>query len=479
MILGLGAYLKGIEEKFKNKGHTMKKSKIQNLSLIFVVGLFILIFYVDAHPEQEIKLLMRVDGYIDGHQSVKCFILDPQTGQYQAITLEKGGRRFPQAVQLQSAVLTRSWHWAWSKKLIKFGTTPDSKPHKQKFKKIIKAYHNNRRGNNNVPRMKMSTKVIKVTPIWEFEDKSKFYTQLDFDGNSTAVATDDNQFFKDQNGNFYDPSVMTKTKILATLYVKQQANRQVGTHRIEESDVYFRSEFFNQAKKIYERLATAAFKLALGYKITVWSHDLLSNKDHHADRDFQPINSDLWIKTIFERDDFYYMDKLSGLSVTDYLDKPRILPFEDEVIDIGDYELPEVIDGHIDLDKTHILFLTSLKGFDGDKKMIIKIWRVIQINPLKQELIVKLQGNTLDYPQNIGNNTLVYPSIFLNNVRLGIESDLNKLKNAVNDHGTLQILDGVLFAKALRIRVKITGYLAENGKVKNKSRFFWLVDTKN
>lgn len=455
----------------------MKDILQKTLSLIFSI-VFILVFFAGANHEIEIKFMMKVDGHLDGHYSTSLFMLDPQTGQYLSVTLGEGNWVVPQALQLQSAVLTRSWHWVWPE-LIKFGTTPDSKPHKKKFKQIINKYHNKRRGNTHVPRMKMSTQVIKVKPIEEFEDKSKFYTQLDFDENSTAVMTTDNQFFKDPNGNFYDASVMNTTKIMAILYLKQQGSRQVGTHRIEESDVYFRSGFFNLASKVYEQLGTAAFKLALGFQPTAWSHDLLSNKGHHKDRDFKPINSDLWVKISYERDDFYYEDELIAFYGATYLDRPRLLPFEDEVIDIGEYVLPVVTDSHIDLSKTSILFLTNLKGYDGTKKMIINIWRVVKTTPLELELIVKLQGNTLDFPQNIGNNVLVYPSIFLDNVCLGRQDELTQLKNAVSHFGTPQTIDGVFYTKALRIQVKISGYLEENGKKKNISRFFWLVDTKD
>ncbi|MFQ6109902.1 MAG: hypothetical protein ACE5L7_10170 [Candidatus Aminicenantales bacterium] len=99
--------------------------------------------------------------------------------------------------------------------------------------------------------------MIKVKPIDEFGDKLKFYVQLDFDNDSTAVTTADNQFFKNPNGIFYDASVMTTTKIKAVLYVNQRRNRQVGTHRI--------------------------------------------------DRDFDLINSDLWVKISYERDDLSFI----------------------------------------------------------------------------------------------------------------------------------------------------------------------------
>ena len=71
----------------------------------------------------------------------------------------------------------------------------------------------------------------------------------------------------------------------------------------------------------------------------------------------------------------------------------------------------------------------------------------------------------------------IYASIFLNNVRLGRESDLAKLENAVWKYGTPMTINGVDFDKVIKIKVKLTGLLGEKGGKKTITRIYYLVDT--
>ena len=131
------------------------------------------------------------------------------------------------------------------------------------------------------------------------------------------------------------------------------------------------------------------------------------------------------------------------------------------------------------MSKSPTLFLTNLLGLDKSKtRMIIRIYRETDDTPPKYVRIVTLRGNTMRYPEPVsGYSQMFYASVFLNHVRLGRQGDLNKLIKAVNNHGTLRTIDGGDFEKAIRIRVRVTGFLGEDGPKKNLTRYFWLVNT--
>jgi hypothetical protein len=76
-----------------------------------------------------------------------------------------------------------------------------------------------------------------------------------------------------------------------------------------------------------------------------------------------------------------------------------------------------------------------------------------------------------------GDGTEVFASIFLNHVRIGKKIKLNKLKSVIEKYGRERVIDGITFEKALKIKVRITGYLSEKGGKKNIKRTYWLVCT--
>jgi hypothetical protein len=453
----------------------MKKS-LFGLVLILLTLTLSSAQYTNEYGQQEVALVIKIDTYADGSQSVSYLPVDP--GTRKPLPPDPFVTRVADAsaVKLQPAVLTRSNHWDWPV-VITFDVTKDSLPHKAKVKKIMNKYHNKRRGNSNTPRMKITTKVVEVKPMANFPNPWEYYNQLDWDDHLTVVMTADDQFFKDPFGNVFDPQIVSTTKLFAKALLTLQGNRWIGTYWITEVDVYLVYSFFSVSKITYYRLGTPAFRMGLGYQSTVWSHDYLSSRERHVSAAaFKNAGSTVWTGISHVRDDFYYMDKLGDTWAPNYLSTPRLLPFEDEVLDIGDYDLPWLDEnGNIHLEKSPILFVTNLKGFDGNKKMVIKVFRVTDDNPPKDVKLVTLRGNTLRYPIPVSGRNF-YASIFLNHVRLGREKDLNKLLNAVNQYGTPRLIDGVDFAKALRVKVTVTGYLTDKGQKGNLTRLFWLVD---
>ena len=81
------------------------------------------------------------------------------------------------------------------------------------------------------------------------------------------------------------------------------------------------------------------------------------------------------------------------------------------------------------------------------------------------------------YPTDFSTVKNVYPDIFLCHFRIGQKAKLKKLKKIVKNFGMPVRIDGVDFDKAVKIRVKLSGRLTENGKIKSITRMFWLVDS--
>jgi len=330
--------------------------------------------------------------------------------------------------------------------------------------------------------MAIKKTVVKVKDMEDFVNPFDYYIQLDFDSKNTIVMTDDDQFFKDLFGNYIDPELVATTKVFAHIRAEQEGNIQgtnswVGTLWIDEGDVYFVKDFFKLSKNLYNWLGTSSIRGTLGFQNNTWSHSYKSNKGHHnSSSAFNNPTSDVWTKTSYPRDDFYYQDSFTA-GINDYLATAKLLPFENEVIDIGEYNLPTKGQGRINVGRTAILFLTNLKAYGGKKKLRVKFWRVTDDNPPKDLSIMTISGNTLQYPLVFSDGTEVFASIFLNHVRIGQKAKLNKLKSVIEKYGRERVIDGITFEKALKIKVRVTGYLAEKGGKKNIKRTYWLVCT--
>jgi hypothetical protein len=427
---------------------------------------------------------MEVRSYADGSHKVAYYIVEPETGMYVPFSeyAETTGIAAP-AIKIQAAVVTFSWHWKRPTTIV-FTVTARSKQKKTRIKKVLNTYMNQRRGTSMVPRMKLGTKKVKVKDITEFANMFDYYTQLDFDGKNTVVMTTDDQFFLSPPPEMlpYDPDQVSLTKIMARLTIRTEKGRNMATYWIDETDVYFLNNFWDQAKNIRNLIGTAAFRLCLGYQGTIWSHDYLSRKRPHVTADkFNKKTETPWTMVSNIRDMFYYKDAL-GVGSIQFLETPQLLPEENEVLDIGGYVLPKKTTtpygfDDLDLGATPIVFLTNLKAFTGAKKLKAKIWRITTDNPPKDVFVTSMAGNTIRYPVDFSTIKDVYADIFLNHFRIGQKAKLKKLKKIVKNFGMPATVDGVQFDKAVQIRVKISGRLTEKGKIKSITRTFWLVDS--
>jgi hypothetical protein len=348
-----------------------------------------------------------------------------------------------------------------------------------------------KRGNNNTPKQKPNSATKQDKTRDQFPTFWQFKRQFDWDDNNTVVVTEGDWFFRLENGAWEDPvpndptisRTVSRTFIFAFTTLQQSGNRFIGTYHIVEADVYFHTRLFTMAKLASQRIMAVAFEFAYGYQGTTWSTDLLSNNPHFvSNSDFTNKNSDYYKKINYVRDDFFYRDVLEiGVSPS-FLAKALLLPFEMEVIDIGGYRVPEVDEqGNVNMGSTPVLFLTNLLGLEGNKKKtIVKIFRIDETKkPAKDVKLVFLNGNTMRYPEPPpqGWTQKIYASVFLNWIRIGREADLKKMENAVWKYGEPMTINGVDFAKVIKIKVKLTGFLGENGGKKSITRIFYLVDT--
>jgi len=453
--------------------------------LVLALGLLTGPAWAQQYFQEEAKVLIKVKSYADGSHRMEYYIVEPETGMYVPFWeyADTAGIAAP-PVKLQPAVITLSWHWK-RPTTITFNVTARSAQKKTRIKKVLNTYMNQRRGTNMVPRMKLGTKKVKIKPIGEFADPAQFYRQLDFDGNNTVVMTTDDQFFLTPPRLGppvpFDPDFVSMTFIMGRITIRVENGRNVTTYWIDEADVYFLNNFWDMAKNVRNMAGTATFRLALGYHTTIWSHDYMSRKRPHVTAEkFNKKTETPWTLVSNTRDMFYYKDAL-GVGSIQFLETPRLLPEENEVLDVGGYVLPskiETIRGE-DLNEggTPIVFLTNLKAYRGSKKLKAKIWRVTTDNPPQDVFVTSMAGNTIRYPTDFSTVKNVYPDIFLCHFRIGQKAKLKKLKKIVKNFGVPVRIDGVDFDKAVKIRVRLSGRLTENGPIKSIERFYWLVDS--
>jgi hypothetical protein len=364
--------------------------------------------------------------------------------------------------------------------------TQDMAPHKAAFNKIMKKYHNRLRGTKSMPQLGFDAKVYEVKDISEFQDTNDYYEQFWWDGDNLIWMTNDDQWFKDPTGQYwlYGENVVQYTITFLTREFNYVGGKWVADQYITEIHVYLRSNFFNTSKPRYTQSAVMSFAAAMGYRFTIWGHDLTKNGTtiYATETEILKTKSDVWTKINQPRDLFYYSDKPSGTPAA-YLSTPRLLPFEGEVLDIGLYHVPSVDDNDPEpLVATESVFLTNLKAYDGKKKLSVNIdWlQTLPDNSTQWVALSKLQGNLDDYPWTYtinGQSQKVYLKVFGNMVFIGRQTDLDTMKDAVRDYGTPQTIDGIYFAKALKIRAQVKGRLEENGPLKTVTQEYWLVDT--
>ena len=231
----------------------MRKT-IPGLVLVFLAVSLVSAQVVDEYGQQRVRMVIKIDTYSDGTQNTTYQLLDPETGE--ALPHDPLTARVAEAglVQLQTAVVTRSYHWNWPASIV-FEFTEDALPHRAKFDKTGNKYTNKRRGTNNAPKVKSVAKpLVEVKPISAFPNPWDFYEQLDWDKRNAVVMTPDNQFFKDPNGILYDPEIVTSTKVFASGGIQSVGNRYVITFWIVETDIYFMSHFYSLKKIQYFRL---------------------------------------------------------------------------------------------------------------------------------------------------------------------------------------------------------------------------------
>lgn len=410
----------------------------------------------------------EIRTYVDGTTRTVPFRLDREA---------KPAKR-----SFDSATLIRPTRWDHKVKLVKFNFTEFASDFKKNVKKAANKYHNTKRGNGLVPRIKTTSAIDKVKDISTFNNPWEFYSQFTNDDKNTIVMTEDDQFFKSPNGFFFDPNLMAKTKIYSIASFEEMNGRYEGAYYLEDADIELRSDFFDMPSNQQNIILAGAFKFAMGYQISAWAHDINGENNPFVDINaLKNKNSDVWKKMMHQWDNFYYQDKLTATPAA-FHTVPQVMPFDGEVIDIADYETPLTDDDAVNpAQVSQTLFLTNLKGFDGVKKLNITLTQITKKNNKDvKKKILALSGNAYDYPITLlinGKSTKAYPTIWFNGVILGNESDLNKLKTAIKKSGTPMELFGKTFDKALKVEVVFNGRLTQNEAVKSKKMTYYFINS--
>ena len=386
-----------------------------------------------------------------------------------------------------SAVNQRIYRWEAGVSKVVYDFTELTLPHKKTIKKIIKNYIKKRRGNGNVPVPKLKTTVMPVKDISEFGNNLfEYQRQFHNDDHNTLVMTSDDLFFKNVFGQLNDPRVVIRTETYSVAQITKSGGKYKGTYYLEEADIFLRSDFFGMPKFNQESSFTSAFRFGNGMQKNIMGFDVNAAWKSFTEAMFNDAKSVTWTKFAQPYDDMMYKDKIKGIYPAGYLSAPVMLPSNSAVMDFRDYKVPDTDPSNPSpTSNMDPLVITNLLTFDNTKRKLIVEFTAIyssSVSPSKKikDEFLTIEGNAYDYPRTFslnGTSTNWYPSIILNTVGLGHQGDLDKINQYINDHGTPMTLEGVDFAKALKVEMKVTGYLKENGGKKSLSRTVYFVNT--
>lgn len=462
------------------------KPRLMHLGAVcLIAALLVCAIPAAAQDGQRIvkKVVYEQRYFSDGRIETVQFFWDPARKIY--IEHPRGSGV---AETFDSALVERADTWRSNTKKIIFDFTEMSLPYRKNFKKIINKYCNRRRGVAGVPKFKAGKKTIPVKSLEDIGNFTLYQWQFSNDDHNVVCMTEDDLFFKNYNGQLNDPNVIARTQNHVNAILVKINGRNTGTWWIEEADVFLRSDFFEKSNYVQRVILAGSLRFALGYKKPIWTLDLGSDNRKFNEEMFEDANSALWKKGVEMWDVLYYSDTLVGISAKKkgYLDKARALPIDGTVLDLADYFVPVSGVGPSGFtQRTGSLFVTNLLAFDKNKTFSAEFKVILPdgVGSAEDVDLFTIQGNQYDYPGEIGTQDggtePWYPVFFLNSVKLGQQSDLTALNNAIQQYGTPLNMDGTSYSKAIKVQVEMEGYLNENSKAKKLTRTYYFVNTNN
>lgn len=417
----------------------------------------------------------QIAVYADGHHEVRDDVYDVGADR---VWVSKAGVGPNPRAAYPSALVTNTYHWERGAK-IRFRSTETATPFREPIRRILGSL-NAMRGTSGVPTLTLGDEFVEVRPPSAFSDLSSYATQLDMDGISTVVMTEDDLLIATRMGS-PDPLFAVIFFAVVEIYEEVGAStadggagtsRYVGELRIQEADVYLASFFFEFPNSTYERYGSHAFRGALGYQHTCWPSDLLGVANlNTTDLDIWNENGPM-ARILKERDRFYYRNQLPRTG--GFHGEPKMMPAPETVIDLAPYgDIPTEMPAF----GRPVIALTNLVAFDGAKKLQVRIYRLKQGPKPKLRKLVKVKGNLNNWPMSHPEIGMWYPTVFLNEIRLGRDKHVTKLRNAVDQFGAPAVVDGRRWEKALRVKVKLTGWWAEDGPKRRLTRYLYLTDS--
>ena len=121
--------------------------------------------------------------------------------------------------------------------------------------------------------------------------------------------------------------------------------------------------------------------------------------------------------------------------------------------------------------------MTNLKSYGQGKRVSMTISRLEGSGASNDIEIVRLSETTGDYPMLTPDGLTFYSDYNANEIRILKKRTWNKLKKAIKKFGVEREIDGILFAKVLRIKVEISGFLSESGEQRSISGLYWLINS--
>ena len=433
--------------------------------LILIILMLVAFATALCAQTEKIELVWKINTFADGTTSSRLMAISRTHG------------KAPLLSSTNSFTSSRGWHWPPTVKSIDFSVIEDASKYRKKLYNIANIYINKLRGNSNVPRINVLSHFVNILPESAFASRGEYLNQFKSDGSNTIIMTDNDDLLNHISGS-------TNKDIMSTVWLRGSAeieywsgDEYYGSFSLSETDIYISSDFFKRKNFQYQIDGAATFSLALGYKPTCWSHDILSQSRHHVDKQqFKNKRSELWNKFSYARDKLFY--ESGSASEGSSLPSPAMLPLENEVIDIAGYLSTEgTVSRSSTLEFSPILVLSNLKSFGKGKHASVKISRYDNSAPSGKVDIVQLSEISCDYPMLMDEGLKLFSDYRVNEIRLTQPDTIAKLKAAIRKYGKKRKIDGLKFKKALRIRIEISGYLSTDGQRLAISRNYWLINS--
>lgn len=395
----------------------------------------------------------------DGTYQIYYLVRDKATGVVQEMSEAELMRASPAA--WEQMVVTQDIRWEGVSS-VTWGMSTYAAQYKAEFGKVFSKYINGRSGTTKKPKFILGNETVPVTgtdPRTVMDNKNIIY------------MTADDQYFIGKTGT----AAYMQTWWGSGGSVSLQDGKYTSPRKILETDGFFRSNHFDYVPDDVtapsynaDVIIVHEFGHAFGYQHSPITCDYMAYTRHHVNaKALKKKTSNMW-KLSFERDKLYYDDT--------YWTQARILPIEDNVLDIEYLHAPKSSDDSLDKNSYHPVVATNLKGHSGKKLQLAVYEGEVNVVPPPAKPIFTISGESVDYFIQMFSGYPFVNKYRLSVLNLGQEKYWKKLNKLVTKKGQSKTLDGVNFPKAVQATIWVSGYLDEDQTQKrDTSVVVWFV----